>query len=47
MIYSYKQLGSIEPMHNFKNYYLIITGVSYKWFASVAGLPNFYLVIDG
>ena len=24
-----------------------ITGVSYKWYASVAGLPNLYSVIDG
>ena len=26
---------------------LKITGVSYKWYASVAGLPNLYSVIDG
>ena len=25
----------------------VVTGVSYKWFASVAGLPNLYSVIDG
>ena len=25
----------------------IITGVSYRWYASVAGLPNLYSVIDG
>ena len=24
-----------------------ITGVSYKWYASVAGIPNLYSVIDG
>ena len=24
-----------------------VTGVSYKWYASVAGLPNLYSVIDG
>ena len=24
-----------------------ITGVSYKWYPSVAGLPNLYSVIDG
>ena len=23
-----------------------VTGVSYKWYASVAGLPNLYSVID-
>ena len=26
---------------------IYITGVSYKWYASVAGLPNLYSVIDG
>ena len=26
---------------------IIITGVSYKWYASVVGLPNLYSVIDG
>ena len=25
----------------------MVTGVSYKWYASVAGLPNLYSVIDG
>ena len=25
----------------------LLTGVSYKWYASVAGLPNLYSVIDG
>ena len=27
--------------------YIYITGVSYKRYASVAGLPNLYSVIDG
>ena len=26
--------------------YFLITGVSYKWYASVACLPNLYSVID-
>ena len=26
---------------------LELTGVSYKWYASAAGLPNLYSVIDG
>ena len=27
--------------------YIYVTGVSYKWYASVAGLPYLYSVIDG
>ena len=28
-------------------FYQMLTGVSYKWFPSVVGLPNLYSVIDG
>ena len=46
----------IEKLHFQKYYYAfssscryfcLLTGVSYKWYASVEGLPNLYSVIDG
>ena len=30
-----------------KAFFYVLTGVSYKWYASVADLPNLFSVIDG
>ena len=36
---------NLKKLKRFLDIY--IRGVSYKWYASVAGQPNLYLVIDG
>ena len=37
----------VELVTQLKGRLFYLAGVSYKWYPSVEGLPNFYSVIDG